>query len=73
MTTDQWNQAVIKTVREHARKHYNTGGWDYVVESFSDAEIIKYTHGCATLDSAIEAIGKIVGELEDYRRDVEGL
>jgi hypothetical protein len=33
---------LLAAVKEHAIEHYNDGkGWDYVIEAFSDADILE--------------------------------
>jgi hypothetical protein len=70
-STDQWNSAVVKTVREHARVHYNEGGWDYVIESFSDEEIIAICKGLGKLDACILAVRAVVRNLDERRKEIQ--
>jgi 2-polyprenyl-3-methyl-5-hydroxy-6-metoxy-1,4-benzoquinol methylase len=71
VTNDQWNSAVIKTIREHAVRNYNSGGWDYIVESYEDFEILDICKGLGTLDACIAAVGRIVRCLDERRKEIQ--
>ena len=62
----------VKDVKDHAYANYETGGWDYVVECYSDAEIAELTKDAKTVAEAIALVGREVGDLDDYRKDVQG-
>jgi len=64
--------ALIAAVKAHARANYNTGGWDYVVECWSDDEIAVAILGCHTPEAAIAEVAKTAGVLNDYRDDIRG-
>ena len=66
-------QDLIKSVRAHAIQNYEVGGWDYIVESYDDEEIeeILTAAGVTTVEEAIEVMGRKVGDLSDYRDDIE--
>lgn len=67
MTEDE----LVAAVREHARKHYEESGWDYVVECYSDADIVCAAGGATTAEAAIRNVGKLVRVLDERRRDVQ--
>lgn len=62
---------IVKSVRDHAVRNYNVGGWDYVVETYDDKELIEEIGDAATPEEAIRRIGEIVGSLDSYRRDIQ--
>lgn len=62
---------LIGAVREHALANYEQGGWDYVVECWSDADIAKEITGCTSAKVAIQKVGACVGVLDDYRSDIQ--
>lgn len=62
---------IVKAVRDHAVRNYNKGGWDYVVECYSDEEIEREAHGAKTPREAIRRIGAIVRTINDYRKDIQ--
>ena len=53
---------IIKAVRAYALSHYETDGWDYIVESWDDDDIAAVCHDKHITDPAlaIQAIGEIV-------------
>ena len=64
-------QDLVQAVKDHAVKNYETGGWDYVVECWEDADIANEIAGSVqTPAGAIMKVGKIVKILNDNRRDV---
>ena len=62
---------IVAAVRDHAVRNYNVGGWDYVVETYDDKELIEEIGDAATPEEAIRRIGEIVGSLDSYRRDIQ--
>ena len=63
-------QELIDAIRAHALANYTSGGWDFVVECWSDEEIADEIGECRSLDEAISRIGGIVGVLADYRSEI---
>jgi hypothetical protein len=64
---------MVAAVREHARKNYNDGGWDTIVECYDDADIEReIIEGKATTtEEAIAYIGKGCKIYDDYRKDIQ--
>jgi len=69
---DEQLKAHVAAVRVHARKHYNEEGWDYVVESFDDAEIANEIAFSPTPEAAIKRMRKLVRLLNERREDIQG-
>lgn len=65
-------QELIDAVKKHAQENYEKGGWDYVIECWSDDEIVEACVGCVGIDEAIKKIGEQVGITDGVRRDVIG-
>lgn len=61
---------LVDAVKAHAQQNYEKDGWDYVVESYTDAEIAEEVKNCRTEAGAIRKIGGIVKMRADYRDDV---
>lgn len=61
----------VAAVRDHAEKNYNRDGWDFVVECWSDEEIAEAIEGCDSEESAVRAVAKIAGALEEHRREIQ--
>lgn len=69
----------IAKIRKHASENYNEGGWDYVVESMSDATLIENFNitletgkPALTYDEAFKGIADLCELLDDRRRDIQG-
>lgn len=62
---------LIQAVREHARRHYNEGGWDILVECYEDRDILAAISGATTPGRAIRNVAKVVAMQDDRRRDIE--
>lgn len=60
----------IAAVRAHALANYNEGGWDFVVECWSDEDILDRIEGADSAEEAIRQVGEDVGVLSDYRDDI---
>lgn len=61
--------SLVKQIKEHALEHYNDGGWDYIVESYSDAEIAEIIKGSFNLEEAIKKITPIVEAIYSKEQD----
>jgi hypothetical protein len=70
---EQNTAALVQAVKAHATANYNHGGWDYVVECWSDEDIAEVLreHKCKGKATAIAAIGSRVKVLDGVRRDVQ--
>lgn len=65
---------LITTVRDYAQRHYNSNGWDVLVECWEDADIIAAITPHPTItttDAAIRHIGKQLKLVHDYSRDIQ--
>jgi hypothetical protein len=51
---------LIAAVRDHAREHYDDGGWDYVVEAWDDAYLLEQLGWTDTLAGAIRKLGPTI-------------
>lgn len=63
-------QNVVHAVREHALAHYDEDGWDFVVETMDDEDIL---HECASSlipAHAIARMHKLVKLWDEQRRAV---
>lgn len=49
-------QAVIAGVKAHAQAHYTDGGWDVIVECWSDDQILEATRGSRTVNGAVKML-----------------
>lgn len=61
MTTTE-TKLFIAAVKAHANEHYNDGGWDVIVECWSDGDIAKCIHGVHTAQAAIAKV-KVIAEI----------
>lgn len=64
------DQDLIKAVREHAEQHYSAGGgWDYIVESYTDKELWELIAGSKTETQAIRKAGVWAGRLAERQAE----
>ena len=66
-------EQMIASVRAHTIQQYTEGGWDYVVESWTDADIAEEIFDCLSVAEAIDIVGQTVQVLDDRRREVRSL
>lgn len=64
-------QKFVEAVKQHAIENYEQGGWDFVVECWSDEDILDRIEGATTAAEAIQLVGEDVGVLADYRAEIE--
>jgi hypothetical protein len=62
---------IVAAVKAHALEHYETDGWDFVVECWSDDEIANEIVAAPTPRLAIKRIGDIVRILDERRREIQ--
>lgn len=62
-------QELIDAVQEHAHDHYNEGGWDVVVECYSDEMIEEVIAGATTPAEAIAKFAPLVDVWADRQAD----
>jgi len=61
---------LLAEIRTYAGKNYNKGGWDVLVECWSDAEILEEIGKANTLRGAIWKLNKTLNFIADYRAEM---
>lgn len=61
---------LIDAVTSYAEEHYNTGGWDVVVEAYTEEEIWEQIAHCKTVKEAIAVMRKIAKDHKSYGEDI---
>lgn len=62
---------MVKAVKAHAKANYEQDGWDYIVECYSDDEIVELLDGAETVYEAIATVGSVMKDKDDYRKEIE--
>lgn len=62
-------KVLVQAVKDHAKAHYEEGGWDMVVECYEDTEIEEEVAGCTTPEQAIARLAEVAGIYHDRRLD----
>lgn len=62
---------VLKAFRSHAEEHYEDGGWDVIVECWSDSEIQEHVaqYNAQTLPEVLAAFRDVVGVYADRQAE----
>lgn len=70
MTIERLHQ-MTEAVKKHATEHYEDGGWDVVVECWTDKEIQDWLvkNGAATPEEAIDSFKDLVSIWADRQAD----
>ena len=63
-------QDLIIAVRNHALQTYESDGWDYVVECWSDGDILECLDGAETVAQAIANVRDALAPLAERRDEV---
>ena len=64
-------QNFINHVRSYAMDHYETGGWDEVVEAWSDGDILEYwSDADGDTKKAFKEIAKTVQLRHEYAQEI---
>jgi hypothetical protein len=64
-------QAVIDGGKAHALAHYSDGGWDVIVECWSDDQILDATRGSRTVSGAVKMLSAVVDVYADQQADAK--
>jgi len=64
---------LVDSVKRHALDHYNDGGWDVLVEAWTDAEILAHltTVGAKTEAEAISAFSHLAEVWRERQEDAK--
>ena len=62
---------LVAGVRSFALSNYERDGWDYVVETYSDADIIERIGRSRTVQGAIAKVRKAIKDMSEYRDDIQ--
>lgn len=68
-------QKIVDAVKAHALAHYNDGGWDVIVEAWTDQEIAEVIGQACTVHGALQLFKPLVSIWADRQADaaVEGV
>jgi hypothetical protein len=61
---------LIDAVKAHAKVHYDTAGWDIVLETASDAEIAEVIGAATSENGAIKKVAKWAKSRDEAREEV---
>jgi hypothetical protein len=62
---------LIDGVKAHALAHYTHGGWDVIVECWSDEQIFDATRKCRTVSGAVKELSTVVDVYADQQADAK--
>lgn len=65
------NSNLVQAVRDYANANYNKGGWDIIVECWSDEDILGEIGNVKTVSGAIRKVSKVVQVISDYRSEIQ--
>jgi len=64
------DKELLAAVRAHANANYEKDGWDYLVECFSDEDILECIGTATTAKEAIRACKRTMTLLDERRNEV---
>jgi hypothetical protein len=63
---------LLDAVKAHAVANYNTAGWDLVVETMDEAEMVEHLgHDMWTIKQAIRIVHSHVKDYAEYRSEIQ--
>jgi len=62
---------LVQAVRDYANANYNKGGWDIIVECWSDKDIENEIGSVKTVSGAIRKVRRVVRVIGDYRSEIQ--
>lgn len=60
---------LVAQVKQHAHANYSNGGWDVVVECWSDSDIRETIGDASTLERALARMAEVVDVYADRQAD----
>lgn len=60
----------VEAVKAFAIEHYEEGGWDVVVETYSDADIYNIVKHTRSEEGAIKKVAREIGAHNAVRKDI---
>lgn len=69
LAKDMTEPDFIRYVRAYAMDHYEKGGWDEVVEAWTDGDILEY-YVMGNPNKAFRQLAKTVKRRHDYAQDI---
>ena len=66
-------EEIIKFIKQYAQDHYNDGGWDVVVECWSDSDIRNHLNLCkiTTEVEALKCFNRLASVWADQQADAK--
>jgi hypothetical protein len=61
---------LVAAVKEHAVKFYQQNGWDFIVECWSDSDIVEAIEGCRSKRAAIAKVRSTAKLLAERRTEI---
>lgn len=61
----------VQEIKLHAINHYENDGWDFVVETMSDDDILEIVKDCHSYGDAIETMLDYIAVLHNYRSELQ--
>lgn len=61
----------IRAIRIHALAHYNENGWDYLVECYSDEDILVAMKDARNYDEALRYVSEVVELMNERRTEIQ--
>jgi hypothetical protein len=61
----------VADLKNHAVKNYNQDGWDYLVETYSDTDILMEIRDCECYEDAFERMADNLKLLDDNRKEIQ--
>jgi hypothetical protein len=61
----------IAAVKAHAIANYEKHGWDIIIETYDDADLVVAMSNATTTKAAIAAVKRFVKPLAEYRSEIQ--
>lgn len=61
----------VQEIKAHAVNHYEEDGWDFVVETMTDEDILEIVEDCISFQEAVDAMLERITVLNEYRTDAQ--
>jgi len=60
----------IEKIRKHAVTHYEEDGWDFLVECWTDEELLAVATACETYEEFVEYLSETLSTIAGIREDI---
>jgi hypothetical protein len=60
----------VQEIKAYAVENYDTAGWDFIVETYTDEDILALIKDCISFQEAIDTMLEHIRPLSEFRSEI---